>query len=703
MGSAVGSPWRRARWLALAAAACLQNEIAAAQTRNDTLAIAYFETLHADAATGSAAFKATSPGLSFNAYGRQFELQLESNDRIASPALLQKAGSLRLMRGSLKNVPGSWARLSSVDGRLQGMIWDGSQLFMIEPAAAVRDMIVPPSVVAAGETVIFRLADTSIANGTLTCDSVSGGHSIDSGRAKPQSGQQAYDAMLQELKGRAVGMQAPSATKRLQISTIGDAAFRAQYSSDEEARQQILIRINEVDGIFSAAPLNVAIQATSVDVSAAATQGLSSSSEASTLLDSLALLRESSAELNSRGLTHLFTGRDLVRAGNTNDTTPVGIAFTRALCDKKFGVGLTEARMFNPGYEALITAHEIGHNFGAIHDGDPSKDGVPSAQACPAGQFLMSPSIVPNEQRFSQCSIDAIQPRIPLASCITDLPPADLAVPANLGTFHGPRTRAFDVFLPVTNVGGLTATGAEVEIVIPPSLVIDDASVPGGSCTSGAGTITCTLNPIDGGATQQIQMTLRGSTLGSNSVSAQITFAGDAQAANNSGDGTIVIDPQVDLAVALQAPASGVTNTSFATNFTVSNVGTNASGALTVDIALPAGVTASSAVAGSTACSIAANPVRCSLPSIAPNTSVSGSIALIASGAGSLVIGAQVTGAGDENAANDSAQATVSSGSPAPARKRGGGGDFGVLPMLALAAAAFARSRFSGTSQPQPL
>ena len=35
------------------------------------------------------------------------------------------------------------------------------------------------------------------------------------------------------------------------VSALGDARFRARYDSDQDAREAILTRLNNVDGIFS--------------------------------------------------------------------------------------------------------------------------------------------------------------------------------------------------------------------------------------------------------------------------------------------------------------------------------------------------------------------------------------------------------------------------------------------------------------------
>ena len=87
----------------------------------------------------------------------------------------------------------------------------------------------------------------------------------------------------------------------------------------------------------------------------------------------------STPELNSQGVTHLFTDRNL-------DGSTIGIAYLDSLCDVHNAVGLTESR--NAWLDSLVSAHEMGHNFGADHDGD-SQGTCPNA---PSSGFLMAPS-----------------------------------------------------------------------------------------------------------------------------------------------------------------------------------------------------------------------------------------------------------------------------------------------------------------------
>jgi hypothetical protein len=63
--------------------------------------------------------------LQFQAYGRDFALSLQSNDRIKAglaPATQARLGATRLYRGELDGYPGSWVRLTEHNGSISGVV-----------------------------------------------------------------------------------------------------------------------------------------------------------------------------------------------------------------------------------------------------------------------------------------------------------------------------------------------------------------------------------------------------------------------------------------------------------------------------------------------------------------------------------------------------------------------------------------------------
>ncbi len=347
--------------------------------------------------TFTPASKAGAAKLDFTAFGRDFRLQLATNEPLAR---LATGTSLQLYKGTLEGIEGSWARIAIHDGLARGMIWDGQELFVVDAAPdGVND--------GALGTTLFKLSDAVLERGISLADDA-----VD----VPRNAGEAYDDMLGELSSR-TRVSKGEATQSLNVSILADAAVLARFPGDAQARDAILTRLNNVDGIFSS-QLGVGLHVESVDIAGDLAANLSATTDSSALLEELGQLRGRTSRLYSTGLTHLFTGRDL--NGNT-----AGIAYTLALCSPRFAASLT---MFHSSValDTLMTAHEIGHVFGAPHDG------VQACAATPQNRFIMTPTLDTSVSSFSQCSLEQINKVIDSYSCLVDLPKPAPAQPTPL-------------------------------------------------------------------------------------------------------------------------------------------------------------------------------------------------------------------------------------------------------------------------------
>ncbi|MEO8064469.1 MAG: M12 family metallo-peptidase [Pseudomonadota bacterium] len=342
------------------------------------------------------ASKGGATTLEITAFGRGFRLHLSDNPRLA---LVSAGSSLQLYKGTLEGVPGSWARISVHDGLPRGVIWDGRELFIVDAAPEAVNY-------GAAGTVMFKLSDAVLERGvSFTGDAVE----------KPREAAADYDVMIGELRARTQALQAGVATEGVEISILGDAAYLARYANETEARDAILTRLNIVDGIFSS-QVGVELQVASVNIAGELTAGLSATTDSSALLEELGRLRQQSPALVDTGLTHLFTGRQL-------DGDSAGIAYTVALCSERFAASLAMAHN-SATLDALITAHEIGHVFGAPHDG------VEQCASTPQNQYIMTPTLSTSITSFSQCSLDQINAVIDSYACVVALPPPGPEPPA---------------------------------------------------------------------------------------------------------------------------------------------------------------------------------------------------------------------------------------------------------------------------------
>ncbi len=134
-----------------------------------------------------------------------------------------------------------------------------------------------------------------------------------------------------------------------------------------------------------------------------------------TLKDHLDLFREYRIESEllpaDLGLVHLFTG---VQA----EDEAIGLAFQGAAC-RPDGHDVSMARPFR--FPVLLTAHEIGHNLGALHD---------DTTDCRDNETnLMHSSISTTTTRdFSSCSTETINTRMQQSTCFTGVIDIDLQV-----------------------------------------------------------------------------------------------------------------------------------------------------------------------------------------------------------------------------------------------------------------------------------
>lgn len=612
--------------------------------------------------------------LELSVFGRDYSLSVETNETFhASLAAKPSRSTLTLYRGSIDGLTSSWVRLATHGTDVHGMVWDGTDLYVIAPADQVREQLVPPiETTRAG--VIFRLRDVLMPTHEASCAAEAS--------TSVERGSDAYASLVRELQ-HANAKGELGATMRLELAVLADALFLDRYVDERAARDSILIRLNNIDGIYSS-QLGVQIQAPQIDILDANSTALSNTRNSDALLKELARAREKSTRQRSRGLTHLFTGRDL-------QGTTVGVAYVDALCDPKFGVGLTEVLTRGAWYESLIAAHEIGHNFGAVHDGEAGK----ACAATPQGAFLMSPN-VNGVEAFSNCSLDMMRPKIAAARCITPLPAANIRVEADLGILRRLADTSFDYELPVANAGGATAMNVRAEILVPPAIEVEDAYVVGGSCTSGGGIVQCELGNIAGGTSRPVYFTFRGTVVGTSSISARVFADNETNTSDNQGSGTLAIEREADVSLSMEAPERVTTGTGFEVRFTVANAAQIAAQEVRTSLELPTGVTATAAAQTGGTCAIEGSEIACVVPTLAAGESSTGRITLSAGHAGSTLLQLHTSGSYvDPVGSNDAAAATVEvtqstppsavqSDDQAAGGNRGGGGAFGAFLLGAL-------------------
>jgi hypothetical protein len=604
----------------------------------------------------------------FEAFGRPFELDIESNAAVLRdlpPAQRGKLPPHVLYKGRLSDMPGSWLRLTNVDGGGYGAISDGSDVYAIAPARAISAMLQERVPGGPDATLIYRAADVDSGLGPGFC--------IATAPEEPVSGAVQYAELTQELAAPATAA-ALLATRELAIGLVADVQFGQRFG---DATGVMLSRLNTVDGIF-AAQVGVSIQATQLRV--LEDNGGLKSTDANTLLKQLATMRSSTQELRSLGLTHLMTGRDL-------DGTTAGIAYIDNVCGNGFSASLSE-QGFDPWIGALVAAHEIGHNFGALHDGEAD-----SPCASTPRTFLMAPSINGSGE-FSQCSLATIAPAAQSARCLTSTGFVDLALEAPVGVLSGFVGQPIAVAVELVSVGSLDSPTAVVTLAVDPALQVLAAAAAGGICATIPGAVTCDFGPLASNERRRIEVQLLGQAAGQYSVPGSVAAPLDRNTSNDSAAVSLSLTAASDGALAITPTTiSGTERQVQRASVLLSTSGTEPLTDVTIRVAIPADtldVVAISVDQGS--CSESAGAITCALGTVAAGVTQRLDLDLRGTLSATSTIEATLAAANDADARNNRASATVSIAAVVSVSStgRGGGGrtDYALLAvLLALLAA----------------
>jgi len=336
----------------------------------------------------------------FSAFGRQWHWRVSPNTHLlASLPRTQKtalSADTSLWQGQGISHPGHWLRFSVWNNaktglrEIHGMWWDGLDFYVIEPAHAtpLAERLEKAGVPASG-LVTYRLSDVRW-NRPLACGT--GDEENDFSRD--------YDMLFAEMRsGLKSSQDSQAATLQLNVAIVADTFYQNHWGSNTSS--SILNLMNNVDGIYS----------NQIGVTLNLSQLLMLNDNGPmTATDSAVLLPQfrdwvGAGNLVNPGLAHLFTSRNL-------DGNIKGRAYLNVLCGGQWGTGIDE--VVGNSYETIIVAHEMGHNFGADHDGDANG----SCPNEPPNTYIMSPTVSASYTNFSACSVNVLTTSAGVASCL---------------------------------------------------------------------------------------------------------------------------------------------------------------------------------------------------------------------------------------------------------------------------------------------
>ncbi len=342
--------------------------------------------------------------LSFDAYGHHFDIDLQPNNGIARGVPFDRP-DIKPYEGAVTGQPGSWVRLTQTRHGWRGVLDDGQDLYAIEPASELTGAAVQPLPAGGSSSVpvMYRLADAIMPDGAAYCGTQAN-ESLSSVASEPRP--TALDTFAHVAGELAIKDTARVPTRELVVGVIADHTFTDAIGPDPAGA--IVARMDIVDGIWSS-QVGIRVALESVTVLSDNDDFFSSTTVPGDLLAEVSGYRGRLPGHNDTGLTHLMTGR-------TMNGSIVGIAYLGAICAGTQSVSLSQSTV-STTMGGLIAAHELGHNFNAVHDG------VPGACSATPQTFLMAPTINFSNQ-FSSCSLNAITLRAETASCLVQIPPA---------------------------------------------------------------------------------------------------------------------------------------------------------------------------------------------------------------------------------------------------------------------------------------
>jgi hypothetical protein len=460
-------------------------------------------------------------GMSFEAYGRQFNFQLETNPAVQRAVPADRT-DIEALRGQLEGLPKSWVRMTHTRSGWRGLISDGEELYAVEPASDVADSVVQPLADnSPTASVVYRLKDALLPDIAGLCQIVNVDGTPYVGAAGSQ-GRVTAKMLVEAITKDAPNNFPTGPDLELTVGVVADYEFYQQMSDDPEGA--IIARWDIVDGIWSGQ--------VGIKISLAPLTVLKSANEPFTKTDPNALLtqlrsyRHSSPAQLATGVTHLMTGRDL-------DGNVVGISYMNSVCNGDSADSLSEGT-HSTLTSALIAAHELGHNFNAPHDGEAG-----ACQSTPQS-FLMAPQINYSEQ-FSSCSLTQINARIQTAACLTPYQAPDVRVEVPAALVGAVANASFTISFVAHAIGDDTSNSVEAQATLPTGVSFVSGNAAGGVCTAAGGTVSCTLGNMAPQETRQVDLTLVSSTVGTGAATVAVASPNDYVSTNNSAQITIQI------------------------------------------------------------------------------------------------------------------------------------------------------------------
>lgn len=248
---------------------------------------------------------------------------------------------VRTFRGRAHGTFDAEARFTIDEDSFSGVIITKDELYFIEPARKYE-----PS--AELSDFVFYKASDVIAESIGTC-----GVTLD------QEIKLTADHILPRIPlGDMPPSEAFSANLDTELATEADFEFVTKFGGSTGANNEILSIMNQVEGVYQN-ELGVSFSIVFQHTWNSSNDPYSSTNSNTILQSEFAPYWNANFTNVGRDIAHMWTGKDM-------DGATVGLAYLGVVCNApNFSYGISQD--YGAPGKLIITAHEIGHNFGATH------------------------------------------------------------------------------------------------------------------------------------------------------------------------------------------------------------------------------------------------------------------------------------------------------------------------------------------------